>query len=906
MPQPPRNRSETSGQASSPPPTVSKFRLPRSFWYRLAYSLCLLAPAIATLDTAVSPIDGVTWERIGEAVYANLLRWQGPDTAASSRVVLVEVDQKTIDTFGWPLDRSYYVQALAKLQEAGHPWILSLLQFQALGRAVAPPDVKMARQADDAKLADAIRTYGRYIGTGLRIQAGSELDAAQEDQLMPRVTLARQLAAPTASGAASTWAKVDLPRLPLTFAEDDRFVEAQKAFGFGTHFGTEAVVRCMQMYLTDAGQQGAFLIPSAMVWSAVHALNTGLTTAVGASWPRPGEAGPAATSTPLQVAYKTCLTSPGVTTRQYLTARGIRRLSMVDLLGNQGNQAFNDKVVILARSDMRRFRGPGFVGSSAGEGQDDGIVEEQLLAARFLDGLLSGSYISRQPAPTIHNFSRDGWLIWLPLVCALTLAALALAVSLHTLIALTGVFLLALLSASAWELSQGIYLVPTQAFASLLGTAIGLTCLWIGINYYSIRRQVRFAAALRTSLSSCNTLPEVEAVIQRCCGAEFGRCDLQFGDFDRELFEAAGDAQHVLNLLDKRRQVDSAPKPALSVPPMTLAAATHLSLRPKWPWLAHKERIALPVSSRLGRLGTVNMQLRCETFEILTINKLLDILTVELSQHWHRIQLAVEQKLLDYRYLREQARGEIMARFLTKVLVQRFSDARSMEENLRLVLTPRPTRAALMQADIRGYSKISATMAPEEMVRLLQSYYREVVDAAQHVAQVKLIGDCIFLFIEEGVAAETSGGTASAADLALELAAFLARETEQQNARRQAAGGEPLNFGVAIHFGDVVVGNLSSDSCIDYTVIGPNVNMVARLEETTKNAAIASRIGTNGMIISDAAAKAFKRHAQVPLLALNLTEYNVAVRSFADVTMVRGLSAAAAKNIVLPPRTLAA
>jgi class 3 adenylate cyclase len=161
------------------------------------------------------------------------------------------------------------------------------------------------------------------------------------------------------------------------------------------------------------------------------------------------------------------------------------------------------------------------------------------------------------------------------------------------------------------------------------------------------------------------------------------------------------------------------------------------------------------------------------------------------------------------------------------------------------------------------------------------------------VAQVKLIGDCIFLFIEDEAA--TDGATP--ADLALELAALLVKETELQNARRREAAADELHFGVAIHYGEVVVGNLSSDSCIDYTVIGPNVNLVARLEELTKNVKIAEQIGTNGIIVSCDAAAGLSRYRDVALLNLRLDTLGVSVRSFPQVTAVAGLSAEAARNI---------
>ncbi len=306
--------------------------------------------------------------------------------------------------------------------------------------------------------------------------------------------------------------------------------------------------------------------------------------------------------------------------------------------------------------------------------------------------------------------------------------------------------------------------------------------------------------------------------------------------------------------------------------------------------------VQLHVASKAGVLGFVRISLIYKSYEQAFIAQLLECLRVELCQHWHRVKILVDQKLLDYRYLMEQTRSEILERFLTHVLVAKFQDNRTMAENLSAVLTPRPTRAALMQADIRGYSKISALLNPEEMVRLLQGYFRNVVDAAQLVAQVKLIGDCIFLFIEEGAGPP---GT-SPADLALDLAAILVAETVKQNALRGATGGSPLTFGIAVHYGEVVVGNLSSDSCIDYTVIGPNVNFVARLEELTKSPQIAELIGPNGTLLSPEALRALNKHAGLIAPEIALEPLQLTIRSFPHVQRVIGLTADAVLGLAAP------
>ena len=54
------------------------------------------------------------------------------------------------------------------------------------------------------------------------------------------------------------------------------------------------------------------------------------------------------------------------------------------------------------------------------------------------------------------------------------------------------------------------------------------------------------------------------------------------------------------------------------------------------------------------------------------------------------------------------------------------------------------------------------------------------------------------------------------------------------NERNRETGGEPLNYGIGVHVGDVMYGNIGSRARLDFTVIGPAVNMASRLEALTK------------------------------------------------------------------------
>jgi adenylate cyclase len=73
---------------------------------------------------------------------------------------------------------------------------------------------------------------------------------------------------------------------------------------------------------------------------------------------------------------------------------------------------------------------------------------------------------------------------------------------------------------------------------------------------------------------------------------------------------------------------------------------------------------------------------------------------------------------------------------------------------------------------------------------------------------------------------------------ACHAALLAARQAEaalvEENRRREDRGAARINYGIALHVGDVIYGNIGSDTRLDFTVIGPAVNLTARIESMCK------------------------------------------------------------------------
>ena len=137
--------------------------------------------------------------------------------------------------------------------------------------------------------------------------------------------------------------------------------------------------------------------------------------------------------------------------------------------------------------------------------------------------------------------------------------------------------------------------------------------------------------------------------------------------------------------------------------------------------------------------------------------------------------------------------------------------------------------AVLWACDLQDFTGLSEREALDEVIALLNDYFEAVGGAisAQGGEILKFIGDALLAIFP---LPEASAGYQQACDNALKAAKTALRSLAELNAARQAEQRPTVTCGIALHIGDVMFGNIGTADRLDFTVIGPAVNLVSRIE----------------------------------------------------------------------------
>ncbi len=186
----------------------------------------------------------------------------------------------------------------------------------------------------------------------------------------------------------------------------------------------------------------------------------------------------------------------------------------------------------------------------------------------------------------------------------------------------------------------------------------------------------------------------------------------------------------------------------------------------------------------------------------------------------------------------ERARANLARHFSPKVVDELSARERPFGETRRQA-------AAVLFADIRGFTTRCETMAPEEAISFLRDFHGRMEEVIfQHGGTLdKILGDGLLAVF--GVPDRGHGDAGDALACAYAMIDTVAR----WNVERAAAGQFEFQIGVGLHYGHVMLGDVGSERLMTFTVVGDTVNVASRLQSLSKE------LGTR-LVASDTLVKA--------------------------------------------------
>ena len=155
-----------------------------------------------------------------------------------------------------------------------------------------------------------------------------------------------------------------------------------------------------------------------------------------------------------------------------------------------------------------------------------------------------------------------------------------------------------------------------------------------------------------------------------------------------------------------------------------------------------------------------------------------------------------------------------------------------LDDPTRLRLGGEKRELTAMFTDVKGFSSISESLDPEELVKLLNRYLSEMSDIILQLRGTidKYEGDAIISFFGAPVPYQDHASRACQAAVRMKkIERYLNEHFQSEN-----LSPHPLATRIGINTGEMVVGNMGTINRMDYTIMGHSVNLAARLEGVNK------------------------------------------------------------------------
>jgi len=220
---------------------------------------------------------------------------------------------------------------------------------------------------------------------------------------------------------------------------------------------------------------------------------------------------------------------------------------------------------------------------------------------------------------------------------------------------------------------------------------------------------------------------------------------------------------------------------------------------------SNRREIAIQMELRLGEKDIASVNL--------AVNPLIDV------NEEHIGSMLVLEDITSEKRIRST-----MARYMSAEVAEQLLAAGET------VLGGKDQKVSVLFSDVRNFTAMSEALGARETVSMLNAYFERMVDVIFSHRGVldKFIGDAVMALFGVPFNGEHD------ADDAVRVANTMFVALRELNEVRRREGKAPLDIGVGISTGIVVVGNIGSTRRMEYTAIGDSVNLASRLESATK------------------------------------------------------------------------
>jgi class 3 adenylate cyclase len=194
--------------------------------------------------------------------------------------------------------------------------------------------------------------------------------------------------------------------------------------------------------------------------------------------------------------------------------------------------------------------------------------------------------------------------------------------------------------------------------------------------------------------------------------------------------------------------------------------------------------------------------------------------------------------VVSIRYIAEGRRGAFLARFLSPQLARSI-----LERGLADTMQQNRVQLSVIACDLRGYTALTETAAPEDVTRFLREYY-EIVGRVVSESGGSIVG-----FAGDGVVSVVGAPIycADHAQRAIRIALEIWKRFREMLELWHRLGLQ-VGLGVGVASGFVTVGTIASSDHLEYMAIGPTVNLAARLSSHARSGQILVDHRTVGLV----------------------------------------------------------